>query len=91
MKAYKHAITSVNTILFLFFWWLLWIGSFHLPGQLNSKMRIDVMLQKYEVVCARLTASLTLSCLVVVVIVNAILIRAYFRLRKNMGKGCLNG
>ncbi len=91
MKAYKHAITVVNTILFLFFWWLLWIGSFHLPGQLNSKMQIDVMLQKYEVVCARLTASLTLSCLVVVVIVNAILIRAYFRLRKNMGKGCLNG
>ena len=91
MKAYKHAIIAVNTILFLFFWWLLWIGSFHLPGQLNSKMQIDVMLQKYEVVCARLTASLTLSCLVVVVIVNAILIRAYFRLRKNMGKGCLNG
>ena len=91
MKAYKHAIIAVNTILFLFFWWLLWIGSFHLPGQLNSKMQIDVMLQKYEIVCARLTASLTLSCLVVVVIVNAILIRAYFRLRKNMGKGCLNG
>ena len=88
MKAYKHAITAVNTILFLFFWWLLWIGSFHLPGQLNSKMQIDVMLSKYDVVCARLTASLTLWCLVVIVLVNVILIRAYFRLRKNMGKGC---
>ncbi len=88
MKAYKNAITAVNTILFLFFWWLLWIGSFHLPGQLNSKMQIDVMLTKYEVVCARLSASLTLSCLVVIVLVNVILIRAYFRLRKNMGKGC---
>ena len=88
MKAYKHAITAVNTILFLFFLWLLWIGSFHLPGQLNSEMQIDVMLAKYEVVCARLSASLTLSCLVVIVLVNAILIRAYFRLRKNMGKGC---
>jgi len=86
MKAYKHAITIVNAILFLFFWWLFWIGNIHLPGQLNSKMQIDVMLAKYELVCARLTASLTLSCLVVVVIVNAILIRAYFRLRENMGK-----
>ena len=88
MQAYKHAITVVNAILFLFFWWLVWIGSFHLPGQLNSEMQIDVMLQKYENVVARLTASLTLSCLVVIVLVNAILIRAYFRLRKNMGKGC---
>jgi hypothetical protein len=87
MKSYKHAIKIVNAILFLFFCWLLWIGSFHLPGQLNSKMQIDVMLQKYEVVCARLTVSLTLSCLVVLVIVNAILIRAYFRLKKNMGEG----
>jgi len=69
MKAYKHAITIVNAILFLFFWWLFWIGNIHLPGQ------------------ARLTASLTLSCLVVIVIVNAILIRAYFRLGKNMSKG----
>jgi len=87
MKAYKHAIAIVNTILFLFFCWLFWIGNFHLPGQLNSKMQIDVMLQKYEIVCARLTASLTLWCLVVIVVVNAILIRAYFRLKKNMGEG----
>jgi len=88
MKAYKHAITIVNTILFLFFWWLVWIGHFYLPGQLGSEMQIDVILSKYEVVCARLTASLTLWCLVVIVLVNAILIWAYFRLKKNMGKGC---
>jgi len=87
MKVYKHAIRIVNAILFLFFCWLFWIGNFHLPGQLNSEMQTDVMLQKYQIVCTRLTASLSLWCLVIIVIVNAILIRAYFRLMKNMGKG----
>ena len=87
MKVYKHAITTVNIILFLFFFWLLWIGNKHLPGQLNSEMQADVMLQKYEIVCARLTASLTLCCLVVIVLVNVILIKGYFSLRKNIGEG----
>lgn len=86
MKAYKNTIKIVNAILFLFFFWLLWIGNSHLPGQLTSKMQIDVMLAKYEIVCARLTVLLTLSCIVVAVLINAILIRAYFRLRKNMVK-----
>ena len=86
MKAYKNAIKIVNVILLLFFFFLFWTGNSHLPGQLTSKMQTDVMLAKYEIVCARLTASLMLWCLVVVVLVNAILIRAYFRLRKNMVK-----
>ena len=87
MKTYKHAIKIVNLILFLFFYWLFWIGNFRLPGQLNSTMQIDVMLQKYENVCANLTASLTLSCLVVFVLINAILFWAYFHQRKNIDKG----
>ena len=86
MKAYKNAIKAVNIILFLFFFWLLWIGDSYLPGQLSSEMQIDVILQKYDLVCARLTVFLTLSCFVVVILINAILIRIYFRLRKNMVK-----
>ena len=84
MKPYQRAIAIVNVILFLFFWWLSWIGHSHLPGQLGSEMRSDVMLSKYQLVCARLTAALTASCLVVIVLVNAVLIAGYFLLRKSM-------
>jgi len=83
MKTFKKTISIINTVMFLFFLWLLWLGYFHLPGQLNSKMQIDVILSKYNVVCARLTAYLTLSCLVVVVIVNILLFKTYFRIKKN--------
>ena len=84
MKTHQSAITIVNVILFLFFWWLFWVGHGYLPGQLNSEMHSDVMLQKYQIVCARLTAWLTILYLIVIVLVNAVLIRAYFIQKKNL-------
>ncbi len=84
MNSYRRAIVFVNLILSLFFWSLIWIGHFFLPGLLGSEMKADVMLSKYELVCAGLTAFLALSCLVVIVLVNAVLIRAYFTQKKNI-------
>ena len=84
MKSYRYAIVIVNGILFLFFWWLSWLGDEFLPGQLNSEMKSDVMLQKYQNVCADLTASLTVRCLLIIILVNAVLVPAYFLLKRNM-------
>lgn len=84
MKPYQYTIAIVNGILFLFFWWLFWLGDAYLPGQLNSEMQSDVMLQKYQNVCADLAASLTMRCLIVIALVNAVLIPTYFLLKKTM-------
>ena len=56
----------------------------HLPGQLDSEMQSDVMLQKYQNVCADLAASMAIRYLVVIVLVNAVLIVVYFLLKKSM-------
>lgn len=84
MKQYRYAITIINVILLLFFWWLVWMGNSHLPGQLGPEMQSDVMLQKYQIVCADLTASVTLRCLIVIVLINAVLIQVYFIIKKSM-------
>lgn len=75
-KAYHSAIVTVNGILLLFFAWLSWLGHGHLPGQLGGEMQSDVMLMKYQIVCARLTSYLTASCLLVIALVNIVLLRA---------------
>jgi len=82
-KAYRSAIVTVNGILLLFFWWLFWLGHGHLPGQLGGEMQSDVMLMKYQIVCARLAAYLTVGCLVVIVLVNIVLLRGCLSSKKN--------
>ena len=83
MKPYQYAVTMINVILLLFFLWLFWVGNTYLPDQLDSEMQSDVMLQKYENVCADLTASLLIRLLIVIVLVNAVLIKVYFSFKKN--------
>ena len=83
MKSYHSAVVTVNGILLVFFGWLLWLGYGYMPGQLDGQVQIDVMLTKYEVVCARLTSYLTAGCFVVIVLVNVVLLRACLSSRKN--------
>jgi hypothetical protein len=83
MKSYQSAIVTVNGILLLFFGWLFWLGYGHLPGQLDGQMASDVVLMKYQIVCARLTSYLTASCLLVIVLVNVVLLRAYLSSKKD--------
>ncbi len=47
-------------------------------------MTSEVMLQKYELVCARLTAWMTGLCLLAIVVIDVALIRMYCLLQKNM-------
>jgi len=56
----------------------------HLPGQLDSEMQSDVMIQKYQNVCADLAVSMTMRCLIVIVLINAVLIVVYFLVKKSM-------
>lgn len=84
MKAFTYSITIVNVTLFALFWWMQWFCHFRLPGQLNAQMRSDVMLQKYQNVCASLTASMAGMCLLAIVLVNVALIYAYLALKKSV-------
>lgn len=84
MKPYRYAIRIINVILLLFFFWLFWMGNTRLPGQLGSEMQSDVMFQKYQNVCATLTASLMGIGLIVFVLINATLFTVYFLLKKSL-------
>ena len=84
MKPYQSAIVTINGILLLFFGWLFWLGHGYLPGQLDGNMPSDVMLAKYQIVCARTTAYLTVGCLIVIVLVNIVLIRACLSAKKDV-------
>jgi len=63
---------------------MIWMGNFYLPGKLDADMTSDVMLQKYELVCARLTAWMTGMCLLAGVVIDVALIRMYVRLKKDV-------
>jgi hypothetical protein len=73
----------VNGILVAFLGLLLWLGYGYLPGQLDGQMASDVMLMKYQIVCARMTSYLTAGCFVVIVLVNVVLLRACLSSRKD--------
>lgn len=83
MKPYHSAVVMVNGILVVFLVLLLWLGYGYLPGQLDGRMASDVMLTKYEVVCARLTSYLAAGLLIVIVLVNVVLLRACLSSRKD--------
>jgi len=84
MKACTWSITIVNVTLFVLFWWMFWMGNHYLPGKLNGEMNSDVMLQKYQLVCSRLTASMATMCFLAIVIINIVLIYTYCLLKKKM-------
>jgi len=84
MKACNWSIVTVNVTLFVLFWWMSWMGNHYLPGKLDGEMNTDVMLQKYQLVCSRLTASMAAMCFLAIVIINAVLIYTYFLLKKEM-------
>ena len=78
MKIHPYSIALVNVILFAFIMWISWMGNTHLAGQLDPQMQSDVMIQKYQNVCAELTASMTMMCLLVMVLIDAVLIGPRF-------------
>ena len=84
MKSSLQAIAIVNIVLFLFFCGLFWIGHSHLSGQLDNVKPTHLVLTRYQNVCARLAASSAGWCLVVVVIIDAVLIRAAGIEKKNV-------
>jgi hypothetical protein len=63
---------------------LLWLGYGYLPGQLDGEMASDVMLMKYQIVCARLTSYLTAGLLAVIVLVDIVLLRACLSAKKEV-------
>ena len=79
MKIHPYSIAVVNVILCAFLFWLSWRDT-HLAGQLDPQMQSDVMIQKYQNVCAELTASMTMVCLIVIVLINAVLIGPLFNM-----------
>ena len=83
MKHYQSTIVTVNGILLLFFALLLWLGYGYLPGQLDGQTQSDVMLMKYQIVCARLTSYLTAGCFAVIVLVDIVLLRACLSAKKD--------
>jgi len=84
MKACTWSIAIVNFTLFALFWWMSWMGHSYLPGKLDGEMNIDVMLQKYQLVCSGLTASMAAMCFLVIVIINVVLIYTYHLLKKKI-------
>lgn len=90
MKICNYAIAIVNVTLFALFLWMFWMGNYHLPGKLDAEMASDVMLQKYQIVCADLTASMTTMCLLAILVIDIALIYMYRRLQKNMSLAAAN-
>ena len=84
MKACNWSIIIVNVTLFVLFEWMFWMGHHYLPGKLDGEMNTDVMLQKYQFVCSRLTASMAAMCFLAIVIINVALIYTYRLLKKKM-------
>lgn len=84
MKAFRWSIIIVNVTLFVLFEWMSWMGHHYLPGKLDGEMNYDVMLQKYQLVCSRLMASMAAMCFLVIVIINIVLIYTYHLLKKKM-------
>ncbi len=55
MKACTWSMAIVNVTLLALPKWISWMGHHYLPGKLDGEMSIDVMLQKYQLVCSRPT------------------------------------
>ena len=71
-----------NVILQCHFWWIDWLMRTKLSGKLGSEMSAAVILDKYEVVCARFAVWVTASNLAVLVLVNVVLVCLYFVFKK---------
>ena len=84
MKTCMRSIAIVNVTLCVLCLGMIWIGNFYLPGQLNTDMTSDVMLAKYELVCARLTALVTGMCFLAIVVIDVALVNMYRQLKKNV-------
>jgi len=84
MKACTWSIAIINVTLLALFWWMCWMGNDYLPGKLDGEMNIDVMLQKYQLVCSRLALSMAAMCSLAIVIINAVLIYTYCLLKKKI-------
>jgi len=84
VKACIHSMAIVNITLCILTCVMLWMGMYHLPVQLNAEMTSEVMLDKYSLVCARLTATMTGLCLLAIVVIDVALIRMYRLLKQNV-------
>ncbi len=84
MKACLRSIAIVNITLCVLCLWMFWMGNSYLPDKLDADMTSEVMLQKYELVCARLTAWMTGLCFLAIVVIDVALIRMYCLLKKSM-------
>lgn len=84
MKACIHSMAIVNVTLCILVCVMLWMGMYYLPGELNAEMTSEVMLEKYRLVCARLTATMTGLCLLAIVVIDVALIRMYRLLKQNI-------
>ena len=73
MKIHSYSIAIVNVILLAFCFWLSWIGNTQLARQLDPQMQSDVMFQKYQNVCSDVTASMTMMCVFVMLLIDAVL------------------
>ena len=84
MKAYIRSIAIVNVTLCILCLCMLWMGNSYLPGKLTAEMTSDVMLAKYELVCARLMALMTGMCFLAIVVIDVALVNMYRQLKKNV-------
>ena len=90
MKTCIRSIAIVNVTLCILCLCMLLMGNSYLPGKLTAEMTSEVMLAKYELVCARLTASMTIMCLLAIVVIGIFLVRMYYLLKKDLSPAAGN-
>ena len=84
MKTCIRSIAIVNGTLCVLCLWVIWMGHSHLPGQLSAGNSSEVMLEQYQNVCARLTASMAGMCFLAMVVIDVALIYMYSVLKKSL-------
>jgi len=81
-SVFTYSFVLINLILNGFFWWAWWLTNTKLPENLGSEMSADLVMQRYQNVRSEFAAWISISCIVVLFLVNAVVIRMYFVLKK---------
>jgi hypothetical protein len=80
-SVFTYSFVLINLILNGFFWWAWWLTNTKLPENLGSES-VDLVMQRYQNVRSEFAAWISISCVVVLFLVNAVVIWMYFVLKK---------
>ena len=80
-SVFTYSFVFINLILNGLYWWTCWLTNNKLPDNLGSES-VDLVMQRYQNVRAEFAAWISISCVVVLVLVNVVVIWMCYVLNK---------